>query len=76
MTDAGSRAPTPTDDWRPLRLLVASPAQAIDELLRPIVLFGPTPAARAHQTGVSERTLRRRGDRVSAAHLPGPPIAV
>jgi len=51
-----------TDDWRQLRLLVASPEQEAYELLRPIVLFGQTPATRARETGISERTLRRKAD--------------
>ncbi len=50
----------PTDDWQQLRLLVGSPAQATYELLRPIVLFGQAASARARETGVPERTLRRK----------------
>ncbi len=60
----------PTDDWHQLRLLVDSPAQATYELLRPIVLFGQTPASRAHQTGVSERTLRRKVARFAVRGMP------
>jgi putative transposase len=56
----------PTDDWQQLRLLVSSPEQAAYELLRPIVLFGQSPARRAHQTGVSERTVRRKVVRFTA----------
>jgi hypothetical protein len=50
-------------------------------VLRPIVLFGTTPAARARETGVPERTLRRRADRfdalgmVSLFEAPAPPSA-
>jgi len=55
-----------TDDWEQLRLLATWPAQATYELLRPIVLFGTTPAERARQTGVPERTLRRQADRFDA----------
>ncbi len=53
----------PTDEWDQLRLLVTSPAQETYELLRPIVLFGQPPAARARETGVPERTLRRKAAR-------------
>lgn len=53
----------PTDDWSQRRLLVASPAQETYELLRPIVLFGQPPAVRARETGVPERTLRRKAAR-------------
>ena len=56
----------PTDDWNQLRLLMTSPEQATYELLRPIVLFGQPPTARARQTGVSERTLRRQAARFAA----------
>ena len=52
-----------TDEWEQLRLYVASPEQATYELLRPIVLFGHAPAARARETGIPERTLRRKADR-------------
>lgn len=48
-----------TEDWEQLRLYAAWPQQLAYELLRPIVLFGRTPAARAAETGVPERTLRR-----------------
>ena len=53
----------PTDDWDQLRLWVSSPEQETYELLRPIVLFGRTPAVRAAETGTPERTLRRRVER-------------
>ncbi len=41
------------------------------ELLRPIVLFGRTPGARAAETGVPERTLRRKADRFDAVGMAG-----
>ena len=56
----------PTDDWIQIRLLVASPEQETYELLRPIVLFGQPPATRARETGVPERTLRRKAARFDA----------
>jgi hypothetical protein len=37
----------PTHHWEQLRPLAAWPAQTVCELLRPIVLFGRTSAARA-----------------------------
>ncbi len=40
-----------TEDWEQLRLLVTAPAQEAYELLRPIVLFGRTPAERAEEGG-------------------------
>ena len=64
----GSSGPCrdPTDAWDQLRLLVTSPVQATYELLRPIVLFGQPAAARARETGVPDRTLRRRVARFDA----------
>ena len=59
----------PTDDWDQLRLLVTSPEQETYELLRPIVLFGQPPAARARETGVPERTLRRKAARFAATGM-------
>jgi transposase len=56
----------PTDAWDQLRLLVTSPEQETYELLRPIVLFGQPASARARETGVPERTLRRRAVRFAA----------
>ena len=52
-----------TEDWEQLRLYAASPEQQTYELLRPIVLFGRTLAMRSEETGVPERTLRRKADR-------------
>jgi putative transposase len=66
MATAARRRRQPTDDWQQLRLLVSSPEQAAYELLRPVVLFGQSPASRAPQTGVSERTVRRKAVRFAA----------
>src|SRR5262249_51113441 len=59
----------PTEDWEQLRIMAAIPAQRTYELLRPIVLFGRTPAERARETGVPERTLRRKADRFDAVGM-------
>ena len=59
----------PTDDWDQLRLLVTSPAQETYELLRPIVLFGQPTRDRAQETGVPERTLRRKATRFAATGM-------
>ncbi len=64
----------PTEDWQQLRLLAEWPEQEAYELIRPIVLFGQSPAERAKQTGAAERTLRRRAthfDSVGMASLFG-----
>lgn len=41
-----------TEDWQQFELLVGSPAQLVYELIRPIILFGCSPAARARETGL------------------------
>src|SRR5688572_29926859 len=59
----------PTDDWQQLRLLGTSPEQATYELLRPLVLFGQPVRSRARETGVPERTLRRKVARFAATGM-------
>jgi putative transposase len=66
----------PTDDWQQLDLLVRFPEQHTYELIRPVVLFGHSPAERAHLTGAPQRTLYRqaaRFEREGMASLFGPP---
>jgi len=53
----------PIDDWRQLDLLVQFPEQRTYELIRPVVLFGHSPAERARQTGAPARTLSRQAAR-------------
>jgi len=53
----------PTEDWDQLSLLIDWPEQLAYELIRPVVLFGYTPAERAQQTGAAERTLPRKAHR-------------
>ena len=50
----------PTDDWQQLALRVESAGQRSYELIRPVVLFGHSPAERAAATGTPERTLYRQ----------------
>ena len=50
----------PTDDWHQLELLARAPGQRGYELIRPVVLFGQSPAERAAETGAAERTLYRQ----------------
>ncbi len=56
----------PTEDWRQIQLLAKWPEQITYELLRPVVLFGHSPAARAGETGAAERTLYRQAARFDA----------
>ncbi len=63
-----------TEDWEQLRLYTTWPQQVAYALLRPhpqagTRLFGRTPAARAVETGVPERTLRRHADRFDAVGM-------
>ncbi len=50
----------PTDDWQQLRLLTSSTEQLTYELIRPVVLFGQSPAERARETSAPARTLYRQ----------------
>src|SRR3954452_362289 len=65
-----------TDDWQQLDLLVRFPEQRTYELIRPVVLFGYSPAERARLTGAPQRTLYRqaaRFEREGMASLFAPP---
>jgi transposase len=53
----------PTDDWHQLTLLIDTPEQLTYELIRPVVLFGRSPAQRARETGAAPRTIHRRAAR-------------
>lgn len=59
----------PTDDWEQLPLLSRFPEQPTYELIRPVVLFGHSPAERARQTGAPERTLYRQSARFEHADM-------
>ncbi|MDQ6834344.1 MAG: hypothetical protein M3008_13190 [Chloroflexota bacterium] len=62
--------------WQQLHLLAQFPEQLTYELIRPVVLFGHSPAERAQQTGAPVRTLSRqaaRFEREGMANLCGPP---
>jgi hypothetical protein len=56
----------PTDDYQQLSLWAKGPEHCAFELIRPVVLFGQSPAARARETGAPERTIRRKADRFDA----------
>lgn len=60
----------PTDDWQQLQLLTQFPEQLGYELLRPVVLFGLSPAERARHAqrapSAPQRTLYRRAARFEA----------
>ena len=47
---------TPTENWEQLELLFTSREQRAYELIRPVVLFGVPPKARAQETGTAPRT--------------------
>ena len=56
----------PTDDWEQLQLLTTSAEQRTYELIRPVVLFGQSPAERAREAGAPQRTLYRQVARFAA----------
>lgn len=51
-----------TEDWHQIKQYTLWPEQEVYELLRPVLLFGDTPAERAKETESSERTLRYKAD--------------
>lgn len=53
----------PAHEWRQLEFRMRSAGQRSYELLRPVVLFGHSPAERAAETGAAERTLYRQAAR-------------
>lgn len=63
------RRSEPTEDWRQVALLSTSAEQRTYELIRPVVLFGRSPAERARETGAAERTLYRQAARFDAAGM-------
>lgn len=58
-----------TDDWEQLSLFVTSPEQALYEILRPVVLFVQSARPRARETGIPERSLRRKAARFAAVGM-------
>src|SRR5579859_3328947 len=61
----------PTDDWEVLQLRLHWPEQVEYELIRPVVVFGLTPAERAEQTGAAVRTIGRQADVFDRAGFAG-----
>ena len=61
----------PTDAWDALQLRLHWPEQVEYELIRPVVVFGLTPAERAEQTGAAARTIARRADVFDRAGFAG-----
>src|SRR5215213_9430737 len=68
----------PTEDWCQIELLARAPGQRTYELIRPVVLFGHSPAERAAETGAAERTLYRQVARFEqlgmASFVPPPKV--
>ncbi len=61
----------PTHEWQELLPLFWWPEQEEYERIHQPVLFGSSVAERAEETGVSERTLRRRMERFEAEGMEG-----
>ena len=68
MPHAGRCRSTPTDDWQQLLLLTHFTEQLSYKLIRPVVLFGQSPAERARETTAPERTPYRQLTRVAGPH--------
>jgi hypothetical protein len=63
--------PEPIEDWSQLQLQLVWPEQVTYGLIRPVVLFRFSPAERARQTGIPERTIYRKASRCDALGLAG-----
>ena len=66
----------PAEDWEQIALLTKWPEQRTYEVIRPVVLFGQSPAARARETGTPRSTLYRQAaafDERGMASLFAPP---
>ena len=50
----------PTNDWHQIVLRTREPGQRTYAHFRPVVLFGQSPAERATESGLSERTIFRQ----------------
>jgi hypothetical protein len=48
----------PTDDYQQLSLWAKGPEHCAFELVRPVVLFGQSPAARARETGAAAHSAK------------------
>ena len=59
----------PIDDWEPLQRLTTSAEQRTYELIRPVVLFGQSPAERARETG-APRMREGRNDHATVTEEP------
>jgi hypothetical protein len=59
-----------TEEWALIEPLLPWHEQREYELLRPIVVFGDTPAERAGQTGAAERTLYEKARRFDEEGVP------
>ncbi|MGI8860235.1 MAG: helix-turn-helix domain-containing protein [Rubrobacteraceae bacterium] len=59
-----------TEEWTLIEPLLPWHEQREYELLRPIVLFGDTPAERARQTGAAARTLHEKARRFDEEGVP------
>ena len=59
-----------TEEWTLIEPLLPWHEQREYELLRPIVVFGDTPAERAGQTGAAERTLHEKARRFDEEGVP------
>ncbi len=78
MPAQGRQRIEPTHDWHQLELLARAPGQRSYELIRPVVLFGHSPAESAAETGVAARTLYRQVARFAqigmASFVPPPKV--
>ncbi len=66
MTKAKRERRERTDNWKLIQQWCRCPEQRLYERIRPIVLYGTTPAERTQETELPERSLRRSADTFGA----------
>ena len=55
-----------TDNWEQIQQWCRFPEQRLYESIRPVTLYGVTPAERAQETGMAQQTLRRTAEAFEA----------
>jgi putative transposase len=55
-----------TDNWEQIQRWCQFPEQRLYESIRPVTLYGMTPAEQAQETGMAQQTLRRTADAFDA----------
>jgi hypothetical protein len=60
MSNSQSQPTAPAEGWEQIALPTQWPEQRTYEVIRPVVLFGQSPAVRARETGAPRSSLYRQ----------------